>query len=187
MYFHLDKISEEELREYIKNNEVSIYDWYHISRYQVLSEDFIKEFFNEIALEAICESQILSEDFIISIMGKLNKRCWVNISENQELSDDFIRKNKSNICWHYISKKKLSDKFCEEFDVELCNHNYDHDEWRINGLLHRTVGPAICATNVNKFSKYKKDSKEFWYRGQKAENVSNMEQYERWLNLRVFA
>jgi hypothetical protein len=158
---------EEEIRKII--NKLSKDDWNYISYYQMLSEDFIREFQDKVYWDNISEYQTLSEDFIREFQNKVN---WSNISFYQTLSEDFIREFKNKVDWYYIrlnENLKVSDKFCEDFDEKLCLYNI----WRINGKYHRTLGPAI--------------SNEFWYRGQKAENISNMKQYKRWLKLRIFS
>jgi hypothetical protein len=116
----------------------------------------------------ISDHQKLSEDFIREFQDKVS---LYNISGYQTLSENFIREFQNKIDWINISynkKLQVSDKFCEEFDKKLCYNN----KWRINGKYHRTLGPAY--------------GNEFWYRGQKAENVSNMKQYKRWLKLIIF-
>jgi hypothetical protein len=117
----------------------------------------------------IFEYQTLSEDFIRQFQDKVD---WTGISWKQILSEDFIREFQDKLNWQNIrfnKKLQVSDKFCEEFDEKLGLYNV----WLINGKYHRTLGPAI--------------NDEFWYRGQKAENVSNMIQYKRWLKLRIFS
>jgi hypothetical protein len=212
MDFKNKKYSEEEIRKVI--NQLSEDDWYYISRYQTLSEDFIREFQDKIYWEFISWYQKLSEEFIKEFQDKVD---WYYISGYQKLSEDFIRQFQDKVNWYFISWKQIlseelikefkdevdwfnisyyqklsedfilefqdkidwfniiyninlqvSDKFCEDFDHKLCYNNY----WLINGKYHRTLGPA-----------YKN---EFWYRGQKIE-VSNMKQYKRWLNLRIFS
>jgi hypothetical protein len=167
MDFSNNKYSEEEIRKII--NKLSKIDWNYISRYQTLSEDFIREFQDKIDWYYISCYQKLSEDFIREFKNKVN---WNMISFYQKLSEDFIREFQDKLNWEYIrynEELQVSDKFCEEFDQKLCCDN----EWRINRKFHRVLGPAY--------------ENEFWYRGQKAENVSNMTQYKRWLKLRIFS
>jgi hypothetical protein len=166
MDFINNEYSEEEIRKTI--NQLSKNDWINISYYQILSEDFIKEFQDKINWTCISEYQTLSEDFIREFQNKVN---WSNISFYQTLSEDFIREFQDKVNWiniRFNEKLQLSDKFCEEFDEKLGLYNV----WLINGKYHRTLGPAI--------------GNEFWYRGEKIE-VSNMKQYKRWLKLRIFS
>jgi hypothetical protein len=113
--------------------------------------------------------QTLSEKFIREFQDKIS---WYYISCYQTLSEDFIREFQDKLNWEYIRYNinlQVSDKFCEEFDEKLCLYNI----WIINGKFHRTLGPA--------------KNNEFWYRGQKAEKVSNMKEYQHWLKLRIFS
>ena len=68
-------------------------DWYYISRYQKLSEGFIREF-----------------------KGSVN---WYRISEYQKLSEGFIREFKGSVDWYHISiYQKLSEGFIREFKTD---------------------------------------------------------------------
>ena len=60
-----------------ESKEKKIINWNYISKYQKLSEDFIREFQN-----------------------KIN---WHWISHYQNLSEDFIREFKNKVDWHWIS------------------------------------------------------------------------------------
>jgi hypothetical protein len=64
--------------------------------------------------------------------------------------------------------KQYSEEGIRKVANKLCYNNI----WIINGEFHRTLG-----------STYENG---FWYCGQFAEGVSNMKQYKRWLNLRIF-
>lgn len=75
-------------------SEFTEYDWRRTSRYQKLSEDFIREYQN-----------------------KLN---WDNISIYQELSDDFIREFQDKVDWKLISIfQNLSEDFKQEFQHKI--------------------------------------------------------------------
>ena len=63
-------------------------DWYYISEYQKLSEDFIREFQDKVKWDWISMFQKLSEDLIREFQNKID---WYNISYHQKLSEDFIR------------------------------------------------------------------------------------------------
>ena len=63
-------------------------DWYYISEYQKLSEDFIREFKDKVDWYYISQSQQLSEDFIREFKDKVNWNIYLFI---KKLSEDFIR------------------------------------------------------------------------------------------------
>lgn len=150
-------------------------------RYSVKYMDFVKNKYSEEEIRKaysclsihnwidISEFQKLSEDFIREFQNKIS---WYDISYFQKMSEDFIREFQDKVDWFSISlneKLQVSDKFCEEFDNKL----YDNFVWRINGTTHRTLGPAF--------------RNEYWYRGTRIKNVHSMEEYKRWLRLRIFA
>ncbi len=102
------KLSEDFIREF--QNQIN---WVNISRYQILSKDFIREFKDKVDWYYISKSQILSEDFIKEFKNRVN---WDIICKCQELSENFIRECKDEVNWIYISKyQKLSEDFIREF------------------------------------------------------------------------
>ena len=115
-------------------------NWWNISKYQNLSEDFIREFKDKVNWPIISYKQKLSEDFIrefkdevnwsiISYYQKLSesfiqefadKVDWWFISVHQKLSESFIREFKDKVDWYYISKyQKLSEDFIREFKDDV--------------------------------------------------------------------
>jgi hypothetical protein len=81
-------LSEEFIREF--QNEVN---WEEISLYQKLNENFIREFYNKVYWNNISSSQILSENFIEEFQDKIN---WYFISLYQNLSEKFIKDFKTS-------------------------------------------------------------------------------------------
>lgn len=72
-----------------------------MSRYQVLSENFIREFKDYVCWSNVCKYQKLSEDFM-KAMKDDDKLRWQIISEYQSFSLDFIIKMEK-----YLSKREL--------------------------------------------------------------------------------
>jgi len=88
-------------------------DWYYISQFQTLSEEFIREFQDKVEWYDISWCQKLSEEFIKEFQDKVE---WSTISGWQKLSEDFIREFKDRVDWDYISiRQKLSEDFIREF------------------------------------------------------------------------
>jgi hypothetical protein len=86
MNFTSQQYSEDEIRSYVLNNNISTDEWEDISWNQVLSEDFIREFSEHVD--------------------------WYWISYLQDLSDDFIREFRKEVHWRSILHKRvLSKKF----------------------------------------------------------------------------
>ena len=147
-YFILKDASIEQLIEYFEREKVYVKKvllakgntekgfWYNILMKQKLSENFIREFKDEVRWDQILGSQILPENCIyeiekenywnyISEYQKLsenfirefqNEVIWVRISRTHELSENFIREFKDKVDWFCISKfQKLSENFIREF------------------------------------------------------------------------
>src|SRR5574344_1767555 len=97
-------------------------NWYYISKYQKLSEDFIREFQDKVYWNRISIYQKLSEDFIREFQNKVD---WISISIYQKLSEDFIREFQNEIDWDYISLyQKLSEDFIREFNLKIDENNW---------------------------------------------------------------
>ena len=71
-------------------------DWGKISRYQTLSEDFVRDFKDKVDWLDISIHQTLSENFIIEFQDRI---CWWRILRFQLLSEDFKSKFQDRICW----------------------------------------------------------------------------------------
>jgi hypothetical protein len=106
-------ISENELRNIIKDKEISQANWNCISANQNLSEKFIRDFQDKVNWYNVSIYQKLSEEFIKEFQDNVN---WKYISKYQKLSEDFIKEFQDNINWDYISEfQKLSEKFIRNF------------------------------------------------------------------------
>ena len=88
-------------------------DWMSVSAHKFLTEDFIREFANEVKWGYISAKQHLSEEFIREFADEVD---WVGISLCQRLSEDFIREFKDKVGWYCVSKyQRLSEDFIREF------------------------------------------------------------------------
>lgn len=109
---YLGGLTEDFIREFADN-----VDWYAISLYQHLSEDFIREFADKVDWDGISKFQCLSEDFIREFKRKVN---WDYVSMYQRLSESFIREFKDKVHWGLISVyQRLSENFIREFQDRL--------------------------------------------------------------------
>ena len=103
-----EHLSEDFIREF-KDNVI----WYWVSQHQHLSEDFIREFKDRVHWGCISDYQNLSEDFIREFKDRLR---WICISKYQHLSEDFIREFANRVDWNMISMHQhLSEGFIREF------------------------------------------------------------------------
>ena len=119
-------MKESEIEEKIRHGDYV--DWYYISKYQKLSEDFIEMHSSQLSWYYISEYQKLSEDFIEKHSSEVD---WYYISKYQKLSEDFIEKHSSQVNWYYISKyQKLSEDFIEKHSdqVDILLQHRKHQE-----------------------------------------------------------
>ncbi len=87
--------------------------WRALSEHQFLSEDFIREFADDVSWNRISSCQHLSEDFIREFKDRVN---WGCISHYQHLSEDFIREFKDEVTWGWVLiSQRLSEDFIREF------------------------------------------------------------------------
>ena len=88
-------------------------DWTSLSRHNRLTEDFIREFKDEVDWKVISAYQHLSEDFIREFEDRVS---WGCVSHYQHLSEDFIREFQDRVDWFYLSMyQRLSEEFIREF------------------------------------------------------------------------
>ena len=106
------KLSEDFIREFKDN-----VDWGWISANQKLSESFIREFQDRVDWDWISVTQKLSEDFIREFQDRVD---WFYISNYQKLSESFIREFQDKVYWYWISEtQKLSEDFIREFQDKV--------------------------------------------------------------------
>ena len=88
-------------------------NWAEVSSHKGLTEDFIREFADEVNWNLISIYQHLSEDIIREFSDKVD---WGFISMDKHLSEDFIREYKHEVGWFCVSKfQRLSEDFIREF------------------------------------------------------------------------
>lgn len=88
-------------------------DWMSVSAHKFLTEDFIREFKDDVYWNCISENQSLSKGFIREFQDRVY---WELISKYQHLSEDFIREFKDRVNWECISiYQQLSEDFIREF------------------------------------------------------------------------
>ena len=108
MLSRYQKLSE----SFIKKYKDKVY-WNYISIYQTLSEKFIEKYIDKVDLYLISIYQKLSEEFIEKHYYKVD---WYWISIYQKLSEPFIEKHIDKVDWYNISiNQKLSESFIEKY------------------------------------------------------------------------
>jgi hypothetical protein len=87
--------------------------WYNISKNQVLSEELIRDFQNEVNWIAISEHQYLSSDFIREMQNKI---IWPFLWQRINFSDDELIEFQSHIPWeHYFCYREASFSILRKF------------------------------------------------------------------------
>ena len=96
----------------IPENEITPKEWSSISKSR-LTEDFIREFQNQVDWVYISSYQRLSEDFIREFEHKVD---WVRISIHQILSDEFILEFRDSMDWdRYLFYQEASFSIIKKF------------------------------------------------------------------------
>lgn len=97
----IQKEKEDRLIAKIKYNlKYELYiEWDYISKYCILSENFIKKFAKHLDWYRISRHQKLSEFLITKFSDKVD---WYYISLKQKLSEKFIKNNNEKIYWNVI-------------------------------------------------------------------------------------
>ena len=112
MLSRYQKLSE----SFIKKYKDKVY-WNYISIYQTLSEKFIEKYIDKVDLYLISIYQKLSEEFIEKHYYKVD---WYWISIYQKLSEPFIEKHIDKVDWYCISQyQKLSESFIKKHKNKL--------------------------------------------------------------------
>lgn len=99
-------------------------DFYEITKRFILSEDFIKEFWDQLDIEDILIYQSLSENFIREIKERIPIRVFSALPQYQLLSEEFILEHEGTLDWNFISShQELSESFI--------NDNWDVLNWHL--------------------------------------------------------
>src|SRR3989338_3536474 len=104
-----------EIQDFLKHhaNVWTLKDWYRISAYGMLTEEFIREFADQVVWHIISRYQNLSETFIREFADRVD---WFTISQCQDLSDTFIREFADRVNWFKLSfNRSLSESLIREF------------------------------------------------------------------------
>ena len=120
--------------------------WRELSAHRYLSEDFIREFKDDVSWFQISIYQRLSEDFIREFADRVD---WGSISKCQHLSENLIREFKDRVDWFLISKyQHLSKEFIEEFkdklDMELIDDSWHYKSTEEKKKVVESTGLYEC-------------------------------------------
>jgi hypothetical protein len=100
-------------------------DWLHgiSEQNHLLTEDFVREFQDQLNWLTITSCAKLSEAFIVEFAQKISGR-WVAVCQN--VSEDFIRQYQDKIEFETLPRRPLSERFMREFADRLDWHEIFH-------------------------------------------------------------
>lgn len=111
-YFANNNLSEEEIRENIPTLN-KIKGWDYISMYQILSEEFIREFKDKLNWEGISCYQKLSPQFIIEMKDYIE---WEDICKHGIITSEIIEKCSDLVDWNrLVIYQKLDEKILDKY------------------------------------------------------------------------
>jgi hypothetical protein len=87
--------------------------WWRVSKYQRLTEGFMRKFEDKLNWEMVSQYQSLSEGFIGEFEGRVN---WGHICRYQRLSEGFVRVFQDKVVWELISEYQ---RLTEDFMIDL--------------------------------------------------------------------
>ena len=147
-------LTKDNIQEYKNLDAQNQVDWFDISYYQKLSEDFIREFQNKVNWICISANQKLSENFIREFKDQVN---WINVSDYQKLSEDFIREFKNKVNWSNVSySQKLSESFIREFKDKL-NWYYISASQKLSESFIREIKDTVYWKDISCYQKLSED------------------------------
>ena len=98
-------------------NKITRYDWFEFSKIHLLTEEFIREFQEQLFWNLISRYSVFSEDFIREFQDRVD---WASVSLNQKLSSNFIREFKDRLYWKEISiAQELTNDTLIEFKDKI--------------------------------------------------------------------
>ena len=112
-----------------KREHLTWQDWFKISRYKILSEEFINLAADKLDWHVVCSEQYLSEQIIEKHIDKIK---WYAICYNQKLSEDFIRRHWDDVSTELINLlrgQNLNMSFLREIALLLNDDKWDELSW----------------------------------------------------------
>lgn len=121
-----NKYSISEIEEYIANNNLTVIDWYIISTYQILTDDFIKKYANKLGILALCSNTNITITFellesilynfnLYYISENIRNDVNSNFTKNEVIKDTLIKNNEvfKLFIEKYKSKYEIDKLSCE--------------------------------------------------------------------------
>lgn len=116
-----------------------LFNFRNLTEYQILSTQFIIDFFDKLDKNMLAKYQILPEEIIRKYADAFD---WTEITKYQILSQDFIREFREKINWVEAPKfQKMDEKFIMEFAHKINLENISY--------IIKITDPALQAS-INK-------------------------------------
>lgn len=150
--------------------------WNYIVKSQKLSEEFMREFRNEIDMKCAGTQQIMSEEFLNEMKDKVS---FSTVARYHSLSEKFIERYSNDLNWKYISSQQIfSEQFMEKYWEKINWNEYFYFTVKINELseefIFKHIDDIFANTSVrNKF---------FWQRTKELSPWLNKEFKKRYNN-----
>jgi hypothetical protein len=141
--------------------------WWRVSKYQRLTEDFIRKFADKLNWDFVSQYQVLSDDFMREFQESIN---WNIISQHKTLSEKFMVDFKDRLVWHKIAKHQyLSEDFIFAFHEKLGWKNISEYQ----SLSSDFIQEVIDIVDLKLISQSQQLSEDFIY-----ENLSRISDFD---------
>ncbi len=131
-------------------NRLNQFNWWLISQYEELAEEFIARWAHKVDWNQICVHQRLSGEFMNHWHNKLG---WALISRYQQLSEQFIDHWANRVSWYNVSRYQqlhvdLILRYLDKLDLEIIHQRYP-EIWESYSLETYTLLSACTQSQIN--------------------------------------
>lgn len=106
-------------------------NWTEISKQAGLTEDFMREYQEELMWNLLCEYQVLSEDFIEEMEKKVN---WDILASYQRVSFPFIKKHNFHFFRKYLERNPYLSFTEEDWNVLFPDSELEHFKQAVDNI-----------------------------------------------------
>lgn len=98
-------------------------EWYYISRYQKLDEDFIRDYADKLDWGVLSQKQKMNMSMIRENVDNIN---WGEVCSKRKLSEDFMEEHLDKLNWSAVcDHQRMSDKFIIRHKDKIKWDNYN--------------------------------------------------------------
>ena len=120
---------------------------FHISKNQTLSENFIRDFQNEVIWIRICANQKLSNEFIREMHDKVH---WLSLCDKQDLPDDMLMEFQHHIRWEeFFHYRAASYPILKKFIAKTSFLNMNEFETKhLSAIQYKEIEKILTLKNI---------------------------------------